>query len=129
MARDPDKQRFLDAVNHVESAEIALYEMDPDMAVVNRMVGRDYPMSLHIFDLPAEDQIEVSRVMGNDMMYFYYVWRVGRKERKDADGRIHYMDGTVKTEADLDNIWAMVETIHRTEGCVSGNAATDRPVP
>jgi uroporphyrinogen-III decarboxylase len=105
MTRDPDKKRFFDAVNHVESDEIPLFEVDADMAVVNRMMRRDYSMALHLFDLPAKDQVEVGRAMGNDMIYFAHVWRVGRKEWRDTDGRIHYIDGTVKTRAELDKLW------------------------
>jgi len=103
--REPDKRRFFDALRHVESEEIPLFEIDPDMAVVNRLMGRSYPLSLHMFDLPAADNVAVNREMGNDMVYFSHVWRVGRKERKDAEGRTHYVDGTIKTRADIDNLW------------------------
>ncbi len=92
-------------MNHVESEEIPLFEFDPDIAVVNRMTGQNYPLSLHAFDLPAKDYVTLNRMMGNDMVYFSHMWRVGRRERKDADGRIHYVDGSIKTYADLDKLW------------------------
>lgn len=103
--RSPDKSRFLDAVAHRETAEMPLCEYDPDMKVVNAMMDRDYAMSIHAFDLPADEYLELNRFMGNDMVYFSHVWRVGRKERKDAAGRIHYIDGEIKTEGDLDKLW------------------------
>jgi uroporphyrinogen decarboxylase len=62
-------------------------------------------MSMHAFDLPAEDYVELNRIMGNDTIYFSHVWRVGRKERQDAEGRIHYIDGQIKQEADLKALW------------------------
>jgi len=31
------------------------------------------------------------------MVYFSHVWHLGRKEKKDAQGRIHYIDGMIKT--------------------------------
>lgn len=105
MPREPNKQRFFDALNHVEAEEISLFEIDPDMAVVNRMMGQDYPLSLHAFDLPAKDRVALSRVMGCDMMYFTHVWRVGRKEWQETDGRVHYADGTIKSRADIKKIW------------------------
>jgi len=105
MLREPNKRRFFDAINHVESEEIALFEFDPDMAVVNQMRGQDYPLSLHTFNLPIKDQIALNRVMGGDMVYFSHMWRVGRKEWQDADGRIHYTDGMIKTPADINQLW------------------------
>ena len=42
--RDPDKQRFLNAVHHIEQPEIPLFEMEADIEVVNRMLGTDYPL-------------------------------------------------------------------------------------
>jgi len=103
--RDPDKNRFMNAVKHIESEENSLFETDPDMKIVNRIMGRDFPISIHAYELSAEDNVELNRRMGNDMIYFSHIWRVGRKEKADAEGRIHYIDGEIKTEADLDRLW------------------------
>ena len=43
--------------------------------------------------------------MGNDMIFFNNIWRLGRKEKKDEVGRIHYVDGTMKTPESLKDIW------------------------
>ena len=43
--------------------------------------------------------------MGNDMIYFAHMWRLGRKERIGPDGRIQYAGGMMKTRADLADIW------------------------
>ncbi len=75
------------------------------MKVVNAMTGKEYPLSMHAFDLPAGEAVELNRVMGNDLLYFSHVWRVGRKERRDAEGRIHYIDGTIKSERDFDKLY------------------------
>ena len=103
--RDPDKARFMNAAKHIESEEIPLFETDPDMKIVNQIMNRDFPMSIHAYELPAEDNVELNCRMGNDMIYFSHIWRVGRKEKADAEGRIHYVDGEIKTEADLDKLW------------------------
>ncbi|MCK4591293.1 MAG: hypothetical protein KAT86_06025, partial [Candidatus Latescibacteria bacterium] len=103
--RDPDKARFMNAANHIESGEIPLFETDPDMKIVNQIMNRDFPMSVHAYELSAEDNVELNCRMGNDMIYFSHIWRVGRKEKADAEGRIHYIDGEIKTEADLDKLW------------------------
>lgn len=103
--RDPDKQRFLKAVQHVESEEIPLFECDPDIAVVNRIMEKKYSQALHSFELPIPDYVELNRIMGNDMIFFSHIWRLGRKEMRDTEGRIHYIDGTMKTRDSLEKIW------------------------
>lgn len=94
--REPDKQRIIDAINHFERSDVPLLEIDPDMALVNQILEKDLPFRFHPFELETEDNVELNLRMGNDMLYFSHVWRVGRKEVTDQDGRIHYMDGTIK---------------------------------
>ena len=103
--RSPNRDRFIAALEHREYPEIPLFEYDPDMKCVNGMTGWNYPMSMHSFDLPAPQLVELNRIMGNDLIYFSHVWRVGRKEKNDTSGRIHYIDGTIKSHVDLDQIW------------------------
>jgi uroporphyrinogen decarboxylase len=103
--RDPDKRRFLNAVNHVESEEIAFYECDPDISQVNKILGKNFPLSLHAYELPIPDYVELNRRMGNDMIYFSHIWRLGRKQMEDEEGRLHYVDGTMKTQDSLKDIW------------------------
>ena len=102
--REPDKQRFLDAVVHRQRPDVPLYEMEADILIVEQMLDRQLPRALHSFELPVPDMIEWNRCMGNDMVYFSHVWHLGRKEQADADGRLHYVDGTMKTRESLDSI-------------------------
>ncbi|MCK4783909.1 MAG: hypothetical protein KAV87_09180 [Desulfobacteraceae bacterium] len=103
--RKPDKTRIVNAVGHIESDEIAFLEHDPDMVLVNQMLGKDFSLGLHAYELPAEDYVELNRRMGNDMVYFGEIWRLGRKEKTDDQERIHYIDGTMKTPQSLKDIW------------------------
>jgi uroporphyrinogen decarboxylase len=103
--RSPDKSRIFDAISHIERKDLALLEIDPDMAVVNRILGKSLPMDLHPYELKAEDNIELNLRMGNDMLYFSHIWRVGRKQVTDKDGRLHYVDGLIKKREDFDQIW------------------------
>jgi uroporphyrinogen decarboxylase len=43
--------------------------------------------------------------MGNDMLYFSHVWRLGRVDVQDRTGRLHYKDGNIKSRADFNGIW------------------------
>jgi uroporphyrinogen decarboxylase len=103
--RAPDRQRFLDAVAFIERPDVPLFEMEADMGVVNAMLGTSHPLSMRSYDLPPDELVAWNRRMGNDMVYLSHIWRVGRKERTDESGRIHYIDGTIKSEADLDELW------------------------
>ena len=102
--RIPDKQRILDAINHVERKDIPLLEIDPDMEIVNQVLGKNLPYELHPFELDAENNIELNIRMGNDMLYFSHVWRTGRVQVKDSDGRLHYKDGRIKSRQDFDQL-------------------------
>jgi len=103
--RAPDKTRFLRAVRHIEVEELPFVEADPDIVQVNRILGQRFPFSLHAYELPVPDYIELNRRMGNDMIYFVPdFWRLGRREMTDRDGRIHYVDGVMKTRASLKDI-------------------------
>ena len=81
--RHPDKQRFINAARHIEQSEIPLFEMEADAAIVNRMLGTDFPLSTRSYDLPVSDLVEWNRLMGNDMVYLSHIWRVGRREQTD----------------------------------------------
>jgi len=99
--RQPDRRRFLKAVKHIEQAEIPLFELEADIAVVQQVLGKRLDMALHSYELPIPDVVAWNRWLGNDMIYFAHVWRLGRREKVDAEGRIHYIDGTMKTRDSL----------------------------
>ena len=124
--RTPDKRRILDAIEHVELDEIALMEIDPDMLLVNQILGKDFPLGLHAYELPAEDYVELNLRMGNDMVYFAEIWRLGRKQKTDDQGRIHYIDGTMKTPESLKDIWYLDADVtrRRLEGLLAALEGT-----
>lgn len=99
--RAPDRQRFLNAVRHVEQDEIPLFEIEADIAIAQQMLGKKLDMSKHSFELPIEDIVAWNEWFGNDMIYFGQVCHLGRREKTDADGRIHYIDGRMKTRDSL----------------------------
>jgi hypothetical protein len=94
----------MDAVAHREQPDVPLFEMEADILVVERMLGKRCDRSVHSFELPIEDVVEWNRRMGNDMVYFSHVWHLGRRERTDDDGRVHYIDGTMKTRDAIEAI-------------------------
>lgn len=103
--RAPDKQRILDSIRHIERPDLPLFEIDPDMEIVNRILGKKLPYHLHPFEQDVRDNVELNIRMGNDMLYFSHVWRLGRVDVQDSMGRLHYRDGSIKSRADFDRIW------------------------
>jgi uroporphyrinogen decarboxylase len=108
------------------------------MALARQMLGRDLPMDRLVFELPIPDYVELNRRMGNDMIYFAHIWRLGRKQRQDAEGRLHYIDGMIKRPEDLENIWfpdldllqrRLEELLNRLEGTGMGVVCGTQSAP
>jgi len=102
--RVPNKQRVLNAIKHIEQEEIPFLEIDPDMDLVNRILDTKFPLNLHSFELEARDNVALNLKMGNDLVYFSHVWHLGRIEKEDEFGRLHYSDGFMKTPEHLKDI-------------------------
>ncbi len=102
--RRPDKARYLNAMNLVEQEEVPFVETEADFTVVEKVLGREIPGVKKSYELPPQDYVEFLQRMGMDMAYLGVRWKLGRKERLDADGRSLYVDGTIKTRADLKRI-------------------------
>lgn len=68
--RAPDKNRMLRAIRHIEAPEIPLLEIDPDIALVNQILGREFPVALQAYQLPVSDYVELNLRMANDLLYF-----------------------------------------------------------
>ena len=47
--REPDKQRYLQAARHVETGQVPFQENDPDMVIVNQLLGADFPLHWHSY--------------------------------------------------------------------------------
>lgn len=102
--RRPDKARYLRAINFQEQDEVPFVETEADFKVVEQILGREVPGVWRSYDLPPADYVEFVQKLGMDMAYIAVLWKLGRKERLDAAGRSLYVDGTIKTRADLDKI-------------------------
>ncbi len=101
--RKPDKNRYLRAARHIESEDISFQEDEIDAAVAARILGRRVPM-VNSYALPVADFVELNLRCGNDLVFLAHLWKLGRKTMLDAEGREHYVDGVIKTRADLKTI-------------------------
>ena len=98
--RRPDKQRYIDAVRHIVRPDIPFQENDIDPVLVRQLLGSHAPM-VQPYRLPAADNIRLALACGNELVYTANPWDFGRKTATDADGRVHYVDGTMKTPDDM----------------------------
>jgi hypothetical protein len=101
--RAPDKQRYLDAVRHITRPDISFQENDVDSVLVRQLLGKETPM-MAPYRLPATDNVALALACGNDLVYTANPWLFGRKNMTDADGRVHYVDGTIKARADMQSL-------------------------
>lgn len=101
--RAPDKNRYLNAVRHLETSEIPFQEDEIENLVASRILGRKLP-PVRPYELPVEDFVELNIRAGNDLVYLGHVWELGRKNHIDADGRKHYVDGVMKTRESLKSV-------------------------
>ncbi len=107
MPREPSKERYLRAVARRNEGEIPFQENQVDIVHVNRLLGRDYPLSMRSYEISFEDQLELTLQLGNDMVYVTSLWELGRKVTIDDNGRKHYVDGLIKNPKTLQGM--MVE--------------------
>ena len=64
--RPPDKNRYLNAVKHLPCREVSLQENDPDIVLINQILGEDkdgghkFPASMMSYELPVDDYVELT---------------------------------------------------------------------
>ena len=102
--RKPDKARYLNAMSLVAQEQVPFVETESDFKVVEQVLGRKLPGVYKSYELTPTDYVEYLERLGMDMAYATVPWKLGRKEKQDADGRFHYVNGTIKTRADLKRI-------------------------
>ena len=100
--RPGNRQRLRDAYAYKFTGEVPFFECYVAEEVVDQVMGR--PMGAHMLKLPPEDYVEFLQRTGMDAAYLYEGWFLGRKNKVDEDGRVHYVDGTIKSRADFDQI-------------------------
>ena len=101
--RQPDKNRYLRAIQHIESEDVCFQEDEFETTVTEQIMGRQLPL-VRSYELPAADLIELNTKVGNDLVFLANLWEFGRKNIIDENGRKHYVDGTIKTRSDLQGI-------------------------
>ena len=116
--REPDKKRFLDAVNHVESAELPYNEYEFHPSIVSAVLGKEVQTRSYL--MPIEDIIQFIKCVGIDMCNLAYPWWLGRERYVDEDGMERYSaDGNIRsrddfsrlTPIDLDQVSSRIENL------------------
>ena len=102
VTRPGNCQRLRDALAGRFTGEVPFLEIYVAEEIVNRVMGR--PMGTHMIVLPPAEYVEFLERTGMDAAYLYTGWFLGRKTKTDEHGRVHYVDGTVKSRRDFDQI-------------------------
>ena len=101
--RQADKHRYLRAIRHIESEEVAFQEDEFEPTVAEQIMGRKLP-AVRSYELAAADVIELNLKAGNDLVFMGNLWELGRKNIIDENGRKNYVDGMIKSRRDLEDI-------------------------
>lgn len=100
IGRAPDRQRYRQAVNHVEAPDIPFMECEVDYTHVNKILGQNLP-PVRSYLLDAGPYVEFLKRTGMDMAYLHVPWSFGRREIIDERGINIYAGGTVSDYSDL----------------------------
>lgn len=100
--REPDKQRYINAIAHIESEEVPFWEAEVDYEIVRKVLDKDLPVTRSYF-MPAKDYVEFTTVTGQDLIKLHVPWQPGRKIFYER-GIANYAGGLIKDYDDLKNI-------------------------
>lgn len=106
----PDIRRLLTALRHGEPDRLPHLELWVTSKPVYEYV-LDHRLDYDVEDarvggvsVAPEDYVEFAERLGMDAVLCNFSWRPNNVFRKASDGTEHYVDGSVKTWADLDNL-------------------------
>ena len=103
ISRPGSKQRLLDALNHRFTGEVPFLETYVAENIVDQVMGRAMG-DKHMLQLDVLDYIEFLQRTGMDAAYLCKGWFLGRRNKVDDMGRVHYVDGTIKSRSDFNQI-------------------------
>ena len=102
--RTPNKQRYLNAVKHIETKEVSFGELEFGPGFMSKVLGRRVPIR-YSFEQSPRDVRELLEKIGCDMLFIHYLWKLGRMEKIVSRKEFpQYIDGTMKHELDLKHI-------------------------
>ena len=106
----PDINRLLKALNHEEPDRVPhLENWVTSQTVYEYVLGRKLEYDVEDarvggISVTPEDYVEFAERLGMDAVLCNISWRPNNIFRGASDGSEHYVDGSVKTAADLDNL-------------------------
>ena len=105
-----DINRLLKAFHHQEPDRLPHLELwVTSQAVYEYVLERKLPYVIGDAaeggqSITPEDDVEFARRLGQDAVLCNFNWRPNNVFKKAADGTRHYVDGTIKTVSDLENL-------------------------
>ena len=105
-----DVKRLLTALNHQEPDRVPHIELwVTSQAVYEHILERKLPYKIGDAaeggqSITPEDDIEFAQRLGQDAVLCNFNWRPNNIFKQAEDGTRHYVDGSIKTEADLNNL-------------------------
>jgi uroporphyrinogen-III decarboxylase len=102
VSRAGNRQRLRAAYEGRFTGEVPFFESYVAEGIVDRVMGR--PMGTHMLKLAPADYVDFLKRTGMDAAYVAEGWFLGRRNVTDENGHVHYVDGTIKSRDDFDQI-------------------------
>ena len=106
----PDINRLLKTLHHQEADRLPHIELwVTSQEVYEYVLERKLLYSIGDAaeggqSITPEDDVEFAQRLGQDVVLCNFNWRPNNIFKKAADGTRHYVDGSIKTSADLENL-------------------------
>jgi uroporphyrinogen decarboxylase len=114
--REGSRRRLRAAYERRFTGEVPFYECYVAEEIVDQVMGR--PLHKASIKLDAADYVEFLQRTGMDAGYLVESWPLARKNKIDGKGRVHYVDGKIKSRKNfnmiqlptLDNVRRRIES-------------------
>ena len=104
--REPDKKRYHDAVNHIDTGEVPFSEDEFHPKIVSAILGK--PVDCRSYLMPMNDTIRFIHCVGLDLCHLAVIWWLGRQRYIDEDGMERYSaSGNIRSRNDWNKIAAI----------------------
>ena len=113
--RESDRERLLTALRGGTPDCVPYLDVQVSGHVVDAVLGHSGSASSPF--LPAADYVEFCRRVGMDAVYIIFQWGLGRVYRETSAGEAQYVDGSIKSSAQLADVGPpdLSDTLRRLE--------------
>lgn len=96
--------RLLNAFNKQKGDRVPYFDVQHDSKIVDAVLGRQVGYTTNCLEIDVKDHVEFAVNIGLDAVGLGVYFSPGRVHQKAEDGSLHYIDGCIKSRADISKI-------------------------